>query len=63
MIKMALSSQSFNLSHFHVERRIYTDDKGRFRPEKGMPLLARRYKFVEIIGKGQSSISVKAAVS
>ena len=49
--------------HLDAERRVYTDEKGRFRPEKGMPLLARRYKFVEIIGKGQSSISVKAAVS
>ena len=41
----------------------YTDDKGRFRPEKGMPLLAKRYRFAGIIGKGQSSISIKAAVS
>ena len=41
----------------------YTDEKGRLRPEKGMPLLAKRYRFAGVIGKGQSSISIKAVVS
>uniref|UniRef100_T1IP64 Protein kinase domain-containing protein n=1 Tax=Strigamia maritima TaxID=126957 RepID=T1IP64_STRMM len=39
---------------------MYTDQNGCFDPRLNMPLLAKRYKFIQIIGKGQSSIIIKA---
>ncbi|XP_066279202.1 uncharacterized protein [Branchiostoma lanceolatum] len=38
----------------------YTDNSGCFVPEESMPLLASRYRYLEIVGKGNSSILLKA---
>ncbi|CAH1790821.1 unnamed protein product [Owenia fusiformis] len=38
----------------------FTNIEGQFQPTKDMPLMASRYKFIECIGRGQSSVLVKA---
>ncbi|XP_078674914.1 uncharacterized protein LOC144912964 isoform X1 [Branchiostoma floridae x Branchiostoma belcheri] len=38
----------------------YTDNSGCFVPEESMPLLASRYRYLEILGKGNSSVLLKA---
>ncbi|XP_035679028.1 serine/arginine repetitive matrix protein 2-like isoform X1 [Branchiostoma floridae] len=38
----------------------YTDNHGCFVPEESMPLLASRYRYLEILGKGNSSVLLKA---
>ncbi|KAK2174453.1 hypothetical protein NP493_801g02063 [Ridgeia piscesae] len=38
----------------------YTDADGHFCPTPDMPLLAARYNFVQVIGKGQSAVLIKA---
>ncbi|XP_074662349.1 uncharacterized protein LOC141914909 [Tubulanus polymorphus] len=42
------------------EQGQFTDKRGCFRFKQNLPLLAFRYKYVEIIGKGQSCIFIKA---
>lgn len=37
----------------------YTDEEGEFSPEKDMPPLAGRYKYTQILGRGQSAIIIK----
>ncbi|XP_064087885.1 uncharacterized protein LOC135202421 [Macrobrachium nipponense] len=37
----------------------YTDEEGEFLPEKGMPYLAGRYKYTNILARGQSAIIIK----
>ena len=45
------------------EPGLYTSEDGLFTPQPGMPWLAGRYKVLEVIGKGQSSVVLKAQVS
>lgn len=40
----------------------YTDDDGHFSPVRGMPLLAHRYRFVEILAHGHSSVVISVKV-
>ncbi|XP_068218435.1 serine/threonine-protein kinase minibrain-like [Palaemon carinicauda] len=37
----------------------YTDEEGEFSPEKGMPYLAGRYKYTNVLARGQSAIIIK----
>ena len=48
------------LNFFVVGFGSYTDDQGCFSPEENMPLLARRFKYIQTIGKGQSSVLIQA---
>lgn len=41
----------------------YTDTNGHFSPKAEMPLLALRYRYLETLGKGQSSVIIKATDS
>ena len=41
----------------------YTDEEGEFSPEKGMPYLAGRYKYTNVLARGQSAIIIKVLVS
>ena len=45
------------------ERGAYTREDGAFTPVDGMPWMAGRYKVIEVIGKGQSSVVLKAQVN
>ena len=40
----------------------YTDGEGTFTPGEGMPLLGSRYKYVSVIGAGQSAVLIKVKV-
>lgn len=48
---------------FISETSPYTDEEGEFAPQKGIPLLASRYKYVEVLARGQSALIIKALVS
>ncbi|KAG7157807.1 uncharacterized protein LOC121879583 [Homarus americanus] len=37
----------------------YTDEEGEFSPEKEMPLLAGRFKYTQVLARGQSAIIIK----
>ncbi|XP_071551189.1 uncharacterized protein [Panulirus ornatus] len=37
----------------------YTDEEGEFAPEKDMPLLAGRFKYTQVLARGQSAIIIK----
>ncbi|XP_045131972.1 citron Rho-interacting kinase-like isoform X2 [Portunus trituberculatus] len=37
----------------------YTDEEGEFSPEKDMPLLAERFKYTQVLARGQSAIIIK----
>ncbi|XP_076047659.1 uncharacterized protein LOC143029111 [Oratosquilla oratoria] len=43
-----------------METTPYTDEEGEFAPEPDMPLLASRYKHIQVLARGQSAIIIKA---
>ena len=46
-----------------AESSPFTDQEGMFCPDSTIPLLASRYKYEEILARGQSAVIVKALVS
>uniref|UniRef100_A0A6A7FT26 Dual specificity tyrosine-phosphorylation-regulated kinase 1A-like isoform X3 n=1 Tax=Hirondellea gigas TaxID=1518452 RepID=A0A6A7FT26_9CRUS len=42
------------------ETTAYTDEDGEFVPLADMPLLAGRYKYLQVLGRGQSALIIKA---
>lgn len=46
-----------------AETTPYTDEEGEFSPEKDMPLLAGRFKYTQVLARGQSAIIIKVLVS
>lgn len=48
---------------FTLDGTSFTDSDGRFKPEQGMPLMASRYRFMKVIGNGESAVLVKAEVN
>ena len=47
---------------FILDVNYYTDEKGHFWPEEHMPLLADRYRYMAVVGTGQSSVLLEAQV-
>lgn len=40
----------------------FTSVGGKFQPNQTMGLLGNRYKFIEVLGRGQSSVFIRAEV-